>query len=216
MKLIKMYTAVTVLIALTFVVAFKCSNTKKEEKLLSIEIPEKGEILPKEQWMEAIIGEWKVGFTIQNPTEIIDVTGDIIYKKDNELVEFYNTLHYKFYFHKDLYKVKISDEHLAQVGKAVRSGNISLDNTFSKGHCLNHYNNYSCNNTSTPNSKHNNNFKEMDFCEKIHWVLVLIGDHEDYSEYRYELLTFSKNEILIKFDTPEIEKPVLISYKRTR
>lgn len=217
MKLIKIYGLITAMVVLSFaVISFLNFDNKNEEDKAKFEIPQKGEILPKEQWLDIIIGSWKMYFTVQNSTTIIDVTGEITYTKDDELVSFTNTLFFEQYSPGENNVVKRTKECLSGTAEGVRKGPNSLYPSIYQGpgYHISHYSNdYICKFWPVPGKEQSRSFLEIDLCQMIWGPLSAIGN-EIYKGKGHKLLAFNKDEIVVEYIDDSIGKPVYIHYKR--
>lgn len=219
MKLIKIYGLITAIVALSFAV-MSFLNFDKEGKLSKngsplIKIPIEKEVLPEDQWMDAIIGTWDITFTIQNPNDIVEVTGEIISSKDKGLVTFSTTLFYQYYYATELYAVDRSKKYLSEIGKANVQGNIIFKQETPDLYHLGMYDkaHYICFASSTPNLEYETRPEEIDFCKEVGSIITVIGNTNYFPE-KSKLHLFSENEILVEYNSTFLEKPVLVSYKR--
>lgn len=181
---------------------------------------EKGEIIPMKQWIEALIGQWEVQFTIENPTTIIDVTGITTYREDSTFTDVLALKYYEFYVHDENIE-KRHDYKLQESSKIIRHGRLTvpdydsspyessqyffrkLDRLNNRGRCI--QNDFI--------DRHNVDIK---FCNRVYWILRLIGNLDMENGDNYQLMKFTEDEILIHITQNNVERPILLKCNKIK
>ena len=113
MRLIKIYSILTVLVALAYLgLSFFKDSDNKEVGNISIE---KGEVAPYEEWADILVGKWRFTGERTEPTRIHLFDGEIEYFKDSTYQRFIN------YW---LYETDIVEREVAKTNEflAIRGG----------------------------------------------------------------------------------------------
>ena len=205
MNLIKFYGILTFLVALAFVI-LSFSNLNQNKMI----IPEKGKILPQEDWMDAIAGDWNIHFRIQNPREIIDVTGKVQHLDDGGFRDDLNYRHYRYY---KPYEVKINKDMLVSIGKFTRQGKISYNEDDAHIWKSTYRDTGYCNHAEIWADNARAFRGDEEACNVINELMALIGN-KDYGN-QIQILTLTQQEIFVMLEIDEIEKPVVVRYERS-
>ena len=218
MKFIKFYGALTLLSCIAyFSVSFMETEIEPDLKgfatVPEIELLEKGEILPKGEWLDNLMGRWQIDFTLENPTQIVDVTGIVTFNLDSTFVD---DLEYKYYENSLPYDVKREGYNLKEMGKSQRYGKFKT--WVFKGE-KQIYREVDSKKSSDKlkcytNKLHKRVGYDFDFCRSVLYLLPYIGDvYFDYGD-RWEVMEFTHENIVIRVVNNEFEKPFLITYKK--
>ena len=214
MNLIKIYGLITLLVALSFV-ALKNSPFEKTPEL-SNTIPEKGEILPADQWLSILDGKWKVSFILQNPTDIILVDGGITFYATQETrvshmaKDYIEDFNYQHYNSDSPNTVKISRKYRRSIGKVLRKGRLLFWEKKSKSWIDKKIGSIKdgCNNSLIWQNA-TQVLPGFGFCEKLDPIVGFIGNYPGY-----EILSFTHNLIQLKVNAKDFTEPVIITYSK--
>lgn len=224
MRILKIYLVLTLLVGGFYGFTFfmdKSANGDDGSLVEDIEHfsqIEKGEIIPIKEWTKALIGQWEVQFTIENPTTIIDVTGITTYREDSTFTDVLALKYYEF----DVYDIeKRNDYRLQESSKIVRHGRLTVPDYESSTYQSSQYFFRKLDRLNNRGRCMQNDFidkygTDIKFCNRVYWILRLIGNLDMENGDNYQLMKFTEDEILIHITQNNVERPILLKYNKIK
>lgn len=239
MKILKVYVLLVLLLSSLYVVTYfldRPSLLNEESKqyhshtnsLSIMNSVEKGEILPQNEWASNINGTWHITYTLVNPTNILDISGEVSINIDKDKVG----THLKFLaydYYSDFEKIEADKDRslLVEKGNLFFKGSVYFsgkvkDNehlVFSEEEIFeenkssislsNEKKSYDLNvNYSSPD-----NLGDLNLLKRILNSSAVIGDYSDVG-MEVKLITFTKNKIVLFARIDTVTEPYTIIYER--
>lgn len=190
MRLIKIYSILTVLVALAYIsLSFFKDSDYKEVGNITIE---KGEVAPYEEWADILVGKWRFTGERREPTRIHLFDGEIEYFKDSTFHRFIN------YW---LYETDIVEREVAKTNEflAIRGG-VNSTGKYTVGY---RGNSKVWNDLHSKYSDHISYGYESDLEKELRQIRGLCYwsapiNKGDYFTFYYEPLLFTKEKIVLR------------------